>query len=339
MFSQPIVFVVGAGASSEFGLPTGADLKQRIATSLNFRPGPSGRVVGDGVLHEMLYRKFGDQIEKYQAAAGALSAIIGQFISIDEALHWYSSSSEIVSLGKASIVREILQAERVSPLFSHDHPDSKSGIAANNNWTPTLLSMAVSSLRRGEVQNAFSQVTVINFNYDRTIEQFLYIDLQTKFGFDVSDAKRVVMDLNILRPYGSVGALPWQDKSGVPYGANLGKDHDQLFRLSENVRIYTEDNRSAQVIDAIHTAIDTARMIVFLGFGFHQQNMNLLKVGRGADWRRVLATVLGIDSENYKDMARLIATTVGGHPDRTQLLPRTCWHLLLSMQPSLTAGL
>ena len=46
MFERPVVFVIGAGASNEYGLPLGKDLKSSIAASVSFRDA-KGHDVGD----------------------------------------------------------------------------------------------------------------------------------------------------------------------------------------------------------------------------------------------------------------------------------------------------
>jgi hypothetical protein len=116
-------------------------------------------------------------------------------------------------------------------------------------------------------------------------------------------------------------------------------DHEKLFTLANNVRTYTEQNLTAGLEKEIKSAIDKSRVVVFLGFGFHQQNMALLSATNGVDWRRVLATVLGIDHENYETLKVQIANTVGAPFSNVQVLARTSYSLLPSMKPTLMAVL
>src|SRR5689334_20255845 len=113
MFLHPTVFVVGAGASVEFNMPSGPDLRARIGNALDFRRDPLDSLVGDQVLYHMLRDRFGEAVQPHYEAAIEFSRVIRefQFESIDEVLHWFSSNPDIVELGKAAIVREILQAE------------------------------------------------------------------------------------------------------------------------------------------------------------------------------------------------------------------------------------
>ena len=58
MFTRPTVFVVGAGASAEYHLPTGTEMNASISLALNFSGGTS---VGHGDRHmfDMLGNRFG----------------------------------------------------------------------------------------------------------------------------------------------------------------------------------------------------------------------------------------------------------------------------------------
>jgi hypothetical protein len=76
---------------------------------------------------------------------------------------------------------------------------------------------------------------------------------------------------------------------------------------------------------------------VFLGFGFHQQNMALLQAtGSHESWRRVVGTVQGIDSENWEFMKVIIGHATKCTPlESIQLLNRPAYQLLSTMRPSL----
>jgi len=338
MFTEPTVFVIGAGASAEYGMPSGPELQKNIGSVLDFRPGKDGQPLGDKDFHVLLNDRFKDAVQGHYDAANELSRMIRDFPfeSIDEALHWLSSSRpEAVALGKAAIVRQILAAERRSALFNKNDPDNVQ-IADNllNTWLHLFLQMAVAALTQEEIGSAFSKVTIINFNYDRIIEHFIYAALRTKLKVTDDKAKGAISGLKIIRPYGSVGSLVWQEEaSSVPFGADLGNDHDQLFSLSKNVYTYTEPV-TGQLGNDIEEALRNARLIVFLGFGFHQQNMRLLKTASRVAAKHVIATVLKIDPENYDNMrvdikTRLVCTS------NPQLLSQTATWLMSAMKPTI----
>lgn len=109
MFSQPVVFVIGAGASAEYRMPVGAQLKTNVA-----------RAVGESNFLGLLESR--GKTPHYKQAALELAKIIPSFASIDEALNWFNSCSDIVELGKIAIVRVILREEQSSLLFTKAMP-------------------------------------------------------------------------------------------------------------------------------------------------------------------------------------------------------------------------
>jgi hypothetical protein len=332
MFRKNTVFIVGAGASAEYRMPIGAELKQQIAEHLNFE-----EPTRDSEFFEIIINKFGKDAERYQRAAVDLSRLIGEFDSIDEALHWFSGRRETLIVGKAAIVREILHAERRSQLFDAVNPEMAREEDYGQTWLSPFLQMAVGSLSREEtVENLFKNVVVINFNYDRVIEHFIVSDLQRRYKFSATDAQTFTSNLKIIRPYGRVAPLAWQDGEGLVFGADLRTlDDNKLFSISENIFTYTEKNL-AKATD-IQAAIASARLIVFLGFGFHQQNMDLLLQPTMSNARWVLGTNFQGKPENNKALIPYVAATVSCPPDQVQLLDRYAHSLLNDMKPSIIA--
>jgi hypothetical protein len=303
MFSKPTVFVVGAGASAECKLPTGAQLSDLIKAGVRFRfdPHGSGQMEGDTVLLRALRLRFGkDQatINRYTTSSNELAATMSTFPSVDEALHWWRSTPEIVDLGKAAIAHYVLQAERNSVLKYSRENGRVNVDAANDTWLAPFLSIAVSALSRDESNAIFQNVTLINFNYDRTVEHYLVLALQQRTGLSKEMAERSVAQLDIIRPYGSLGKLDWQGGQG-PFG---GSEHDNdLFKIAANIQTFTEQAAEPDVAKSIDDALSKAVVVIFLGFGFHQQNLSLFKTSRGPRDRMamVAATSLGIDELNY----------------------------------------
>jgi hypothetical protein len=163
----------------------------------------------------MLRQRFGDEAYKYIDVDAELARAMPTFISIDEALHFHSGNPKLVQLGKSEIVRQIIRSKASSALKG-------TGRAAPENvretWFPEFLSMALAGLKKSELESAFENVTIINFNYDRTLDQQLFWALQTTAGVNANIAAQVIAKLNVIRPYGSVGGLDWQQGRSVRFG-------------------------------------------------------------------------------------------------------------------------
>jgi hypothetical protein len=138
MFSRPIAFVIGAGVGEEYAMPLGAGLKSRIASSLDFLSS-----TGDQSLRELLHERFHQRAGAYEDAGRELANAINSFPTIDEALKWFGAKSEVVELGKLAIVREILKAERATPLYNVVSPEITPESEYDHTWLPHFLSMVL----------------------------------------------------------------------------------------------------------------------------------------------------------------------------------------------------
>jgi hypothetical protein len=217
----------------------------------------------------------------------------------------------------------------------------------DNTWLPHFLSMALSSLSIGEAERAFEKIAIINFNYDRVLEHYLYSALQIKYGLDREVSARVISGLQTIRPYGRVGALNWEiapsgskDEHVMPFGANPELDHELIFSLSKNILTDAEQRVSGEVRNKITRALDEARVVVFLGFGFHSQNMQLFQVPRAVEWRRAFATAFHMDPANHPIMRAAISRAVGcAEPDSRVIVRDARAHnMLVTMRPAIMAA-
>ena len=339
MFKQPIVFVIGAGASVEFGgLPTGRDLMNRIAFNVR-----SLGEKGDPRLWAILCETIpSDELTILRGAGRDLAEQVDAGMpSIDDILTWFAHRSELVCLGKIAIVHEILEGERASRLY--DEPIQTPGkfflSDFSSTWVHHLLSMVLSGQRSEHAERAFENVTLINFNYDRTVEHFLYWALQVRFGLTESRAGAIARAVatKTIRPYGSIGPLPWwQSRHALPFGAAPSGKEVQL--ASSNILTFSEGFTS-DTRAQIQAALEKARVTVFLGFGFHTQNMVLLQARSAESWRRAYATVMGMPQPNWRDLSFAIARAVGCIDASIPLLLEWRAHALLSdLRPAIMAA-
>jgi hypothetical protein len=107
MFKQKTVFVIGAGASMEFNMPSGESLKNQTGNILS---------VAKNDDRSMRFRSQLMNIEGSRASAlidagSNLAATLSSFVSIDEALHYFGGDTNAVRVGKLAIARLILEAE------------------------------------------------------------------------------------------------------------------------------------------------------------------------------------------------------------------------------------
>src|SRR5262249_2530631 len=118
MFNRKTVFVLGAGASKEFDMPIGEELAQRIRVGMDVRWATNGQPIvgaGDHILCEKVRERV--RLEKIAPVAWKIRDGVMFSSSIDEFLDLHKGDEATKLLGKAAIVRYILEAEGRSLLF------------------------------------------------------------------------------------------------------------------------------------------------------------------------------------------------------------------------------
>jgi hypothetical protein len=285
--------------------------------------------------------KFGPgEVWKHYIAAQHLAASLLTFVSVDEALHFYSDHPIVVALGKLEIVRQILKAERESPLFR-----TQGGVSmAANTWLGEFLSMALANLKMDEAVNAFSNITMINFNYDRVVEHFLYealhealVSLNSDKRLDI--AKQAFSKMKVIRPYGSVGELGWQNNQ---HGHRFGGTSTDIFEQSKKLRTYIEQHTTC-LKSEIAAAIDKAALIIVIGFGYHDQNMKLFELPNGRSRppntkqkRNLFATVHGIAGGNHRLIQSRLQSLM--NPDELSVTEHAAAQLLAELRLPILAA-
>jgi hypothetical protein len=334
MFLKKTVFVIGAGASVEFGMPSGEKLKGEVEELLGIKARNSNTDKFT-YFRGTLINQFGSEWSELLEVGPELSEALPSFISIDEALHYFSANERIVRLGKLAIGHLILQAERKSCSVSPDERTDRIDITRSvSTWLNEFLSIALSFARQSEISRLFENVSFVNFNYDRVLEQFLLAALIRRGRLSENTAQQVVMGLNVIRPYGSVGLLPWQDGGNIRFGydpypqGGLQKIADGIFTYAEQT-----DDRGG-IRQQISKSMEPAELIVIIGFGFHQQNVALLK-SSSRKGRIVLATAHGIDADNFdvfsKDLNELLGSSV-------RLFDRKGFEFMRALRPTISAA-
>lgn len=346
MFRANTVFVVGAGASAELGFPLGAglleDISQRIDISYNF-----GRLErGDHILADALRNKLkaGEDVTTYNEhlhSAWQVAKSSKQGLSIDNVLDALEDPRASL-VGKFGIVRSILCAEQRSPLSKWiDHfPKDIEISALKGTWLDQLTLLLTEGRRKSEIGLIFDNLSVINFNYDRSIEHYLPFSLGEYYGIAPAAVREVMPTLSILRPYGKAGSLPWErDGEHVEFGdCNAAA----VGTASQMILTFTEQVQDKVLLDRIRQTLEAAERVVFLGFGFHRQNLKILEC-LGPPNIEVLATSFGIsksDSASIETELEVAFELTNYHVinhEYVRLLPLKCGEFMSEVWRTLTS--
>jgi hypothetical protein len=317
MFRRNTLMVLGAGASCEAKLSSGDGLRVKIVNSLqpvdlsgSFRDARIQAAVTNKSVQLGGQNRWPQYRDAYRAASSVISAGLPLAPSIDHFLDAHAGNVEIELLGKLAIASTILHEERTSLLAP---PPTRGALidpnAIQGTWYAAFGRMIMQAVRRDAVADAFQNLTIVSFNYDRCIEHFLFVALQAYFAIDEKAAATALEGLRIIHPYGVVGALPWQDpEKAVPFGGSSELD---LLDVAGSLKTFTESVESGTA-GAIKEAVAAAETMIILGFGYHQQNMDLLNPGAITAARRVFATTGGISAWDKSTVVYLIHALLNG---------------------------
>ncbi len=306
MFEKKTTLVVGAGASREYDLPIGEGLKERIAASLKTigqRSDDSLRVVhhdrgSDEVLVTAIERVGDPRRREWKGHAQMMWEGILQASSIDRYLHLHRADEMRVKIGKLAIARAILVAEQKSYLGQKKiDPLAIKEKVKGPNWLNELLMRLQEDTSLDRMEEMFSNLTIITFNYDRTIEHYLYHAIRDLTGLTPSQAAQIMSHLVIIHPYGKIGRLPWQPDDGtpaLPYGHHERLEAADVIAAGDRLKTFTEAVDYETVTHSLHNAISQCDTLVFLGFAFLKQNIELLRPSDPSNVRRVEATRFGM---------------------------------------------
>lgn len=312
--SKFITFVLGAGSSFEVGMPTGNGLKGGIASSLSFSVDRyRGMGGGDAQIRECFNRlsKKEDKkilLDDYYKAAELIAAGMPQALSIDNFIDSHRSNGLIAEVGKVAIVSQILQAESQSKLYVDPSNiyNKLNFPGVSETWFNAFFQLLCQNAQEGDLPEMLSRVRVITFNYDRTLEHFLFHSIQNYYGTSSEKAVEIISNLKIIHPYGKVGNLPWQ-KLGmdVPFGGEVRPS--VLLNASNLIRTFTEGtSRSESDIDLIHSSIFNCEILTFLGFAYHELNLKLLfgehQNSLACNANKVFGTAKGMSESNVNSV-------------------------------------
>src|SRR3989344_1691894 len=246
MITKPTVLILGAGASAPYGFPVGTQLWEELCDKLK-----------TGHLYDFLLSNgfSADDILNFRK-----NLFESGKTSIDAFLE---HRTEFLDIGKLAIATVLTSYENSETLYD----------AGVDKWYKFLYEkMNVSSPE----EFANNKISIITFNYDRSIEHFLFNSLKNTYGKSDEDCAREISKIKIIHLHGSLGYLPWQDKDGKHYQKD--NSPEDIIRAAKNIRIIHENiDMNTDFIDARKILAEAERVYI-LGFGYHEINVQRLGI-------------------------------------------------------------
>jgi hypothetical protein len=254
MLTNGTLFILGAGASAPYGFPVGNDLRDALYSL------PTNGI-GDVLRKNFTYSH--DQLISFSTEfQGSGQSSIDAFLS---------KRKDMDQLGRLSIAACLCQCESPDLLF---RPDAKH--KNNDNWYMSLWNAMQKGINESD-ELASDKVRFITFNYDRSLEYFLHSAIKNSFGINQDKAYALLRKIRIYHVYGMLDEFDYCDSErGATYKPDASTN--RLKRAADMIKTIPVMRTDKEGLEIIHDCVDWARHICILGFGFDQQNMDVLDI-------------------------------------------------------------
>jgi hypothetical protein len=328
------VFIIGAGASAEIGMPTGYELKMKICDILSLRRKRSINKISTTDLFHLAFQDLTkrdmDEKGKYIEAARIISEGLMTEISIDNFIDKHRDNPYIVKTGKLAIVSAIFESERSSRIYNRDQRFNITNILET--WYIPCYQKITENCQFQDLPERLKDIYFIIFNYDRCFE-YVFLNLFMKnYNIDKDCANNILRTMNIYHPYGTTG-----DILSRRYGEEIG---DQtLVNLCDKIKTFTETiSTENQEYENIVNIGRSAERVVFLGFAYHKQNLTLLFPDISKTEFYCYGTGLGISEKERFDIYQrlLLGGRVPLDSGNCNIINKKCYGLFSEFQYSIT---
>lgn len=239
------VLILGAGASMPYGFPSGAMLRQKILSIDEATANHAGLIAED-------YCDPTNSLSDFKEAFR-----LSQKTSIDSFL---GTRTEFTEIGKKCIAIALLQCEIEEVLFNDAENE--------DHWYQYL----VNEITNNEWEALdFSDLAIVTFNYDRSLQYFLYTTLQYTYGKSGDEVVEKLRKLRIVNVYGSLCDKYPGERGWIKYGGEV--NWRTVQSAASSLIVIPEGRTQSDSLIQARTLIKGAKKIAFLGFGFDRINV------------------------------------------------------------------
>jgi hypothetical protein len=286
--------VLGAGVSAQYNYPLGSGLKRAILKMLN-DPQEKNRSL-------LTHISTDEEIDAFHQALTYSGKT-----SVDAFLE---HRPDLIDAGKKAIAAFLIQCEHTPGLFNPGVLDS-------------LYDYLYSCMNAVPDKFRDNKVSIITYNYDRSLETYLVTALANSYCLDAETAMQFLPQ--IIHLHGKLGDLPWESESGRPYG-KIDNPAD-VERAAQSIRIiHDESLEDEPQFTKAHKLLQEAARVIFLGFGYDQTNLRRLYLDYLKHWTSLppmYGSSFGFSELEKSEIINRISaynvTVSLGHPTRTAL--------------------
>jgi hypothetical protein len=250
----PTTLIVGAGASQPYGFPLGDELFDEICSFL--RPDIESnekKILVAGIGFEL------DRLVWFRK-----DLLRSGIRSVDAFLE---SRGEFINEGKAAIACVLVNREISEHVIERG--------ARQDNWYAYLWSR----LRTEDpAQLSKNRLSIVTFNYDRSLEYFLYHAISATYGLAEDKARNFLGGIPVVHLHGQLGTL--REAAGNGRNFSNRRDPEAIKMAAAGITIIHEANDGDANFERARGYLAEAQRICFLGFGYHKTNIRRLRISK-----------------------------------------------------------
>lgn len=279
MITANTVLILGAGASVPYKFPTGRGLLDIICDAIRGESaGPSaGKLVETGRVESDLISRFREHL--YKSGQQSVDALVERL-------------PEFLEIGKLTIAQALVPLERHEQLIARGR--------LTNSWYQLLYN----KMDSGFDDFGENRLSILTFNYDRSIEEYLFTALKFSYNRDDEATKEVLRRIPIVHLHGQLGVHPaMSDDPSISRG--YGSNPDDFEKAAEGIKIISDVDPDDDDFRLAHDLLSKAERVCFLGFGYNEMNITRLKLTAQSN-RTFFGTTYKLGDGQIEDARRLL---------------------------------
>ena len=293
--NKSTVFILGAGASSPYGLPLGVNLKREMLGHLS-----------NSACQQILTKlEFPKSLvdDFFESLSGTYHPTIDIFLE---------KKKKFRSLGSYLIAYTLLPLEKHNALF----PQS--------DWYGHLYNV----INFEDESPHADKIKFVSLNYDRSLEHFLTKNIHYNCpDYAIENANAKLGHIQIIHAHGSLGPypqIPYGNKSTDIYGpgvadayGNKSTDASVLRTAANRILIVSDNIQDSDDFKNAQLAISEASNLVIIGFGYDLTTLKILiPPATNLGTKRILGTAFNLDQS-------LITQVTEFFNDKIEIAPAT----------------
>jgi hypothetical protein len=184
---------------------------------------------------------------------------------------------QFLKVGKMAIASVLVPLEHEQTLFS---------------TTPNWYKLLFNHLNTRFEEFAENKLSILTYNYDRSLEQFLLTALRNSYQGKKAEYDQCWEQLSrvpIVHLHGSLGEFPHSGPDELSHLERVYEPHltcRDLNVCAETIRVISEDASDQPQFQRAHSLLRSADVICFLGFGWDPTNLSRLEMNTPGNWNR-----------------------------------------------------